>query len=318
MTRARLHLGMKTKNLDGLEPDIEAVRTSLRRQAFVAATFVKGLWIQRALDLKVSRTGAYIRGIAAEGQLRVISEHMGPDRMVLTFEIVNTAPHAKLVEDGHPAFSLVQAINWSSTTGRIKIGPKGPFLHIPFRHRAFVSPEERESSGTTRGTLKAMMPEHIHAEAMKLDFTRPRKEGPIRHGGRHVQADRYDYGGRMKHHATPSIQLGTGGQGAHNVGFEARRGERTVGFDRAGQPMTNPAWKGSKYHGMMRSSTRGHSSFTTIRTITPRSLGWNIPAMVGYGVARSVAASARSGVGARKLQAMMKKAALGPLRGGGQ
>ena len=41
--------------------------------------------------------------------------------MTVVYEIINTAPHAALIEHGHAAFSLPRAIDWSKTTGSIKL-----------------------------------------------------------------------------------------------------------------------------------------------------------------------------------------------------
>ena len=251
MSRFRIQFGMAAHNMPE-EPNIEAARTRLRAQMMRAAQMVKGAWIQRAIDLKVSQSGEYIRGIAEQGEIRVISEHMGETSIEVIWEIVNTAPNARVIEDGHPAFSLAQAIDWGNTRGRIKRGKNGPFLHIPLRHHAHQSAAGRESSGMTHGALKSMMPEHIYKAALQLNPTQKRKVGPIYSAsGQFQAADRYDKGDRLKHHQPAGIQLGPG-KGAHNTSFEARRGERQAGRDKQGKPLVNPAWKTSKFQGMMR------------------------------------------------------------------
>jgi hypothetical protein len=312
VSRTRIEFGMLPTGMpiEDAEPNLEAVRQRLHAQMRIAAQFVKGLWVRRAMDLHISRSGAYVRGIAEQGEIRVVAESSGATHIEVTYEIVNTAPHARIVEDGHPAFSLPQAINWGSTKGRIKHGAKGPYLHIPFRHAAYQTPAQRASKGTTRGALRSMMPEHIYKTAKQLSHTMKRKEGPIHKEGRFVQADRYQWGGRMRHQTSPKIQLGHG-RGQANEGFEAHRGERQVGRDRSGKPLVNPAWKSSKFKGMFRTGPPGHTRYMTIRTITPRSRGWNIPAQVGYGVARQVAANVRSGAASRRLRSLLENAATG-------
>lgn len=68
----------------------------------------------------------------------------------------------------------------------------------------------------------------------------------------------------------------------------------------------------------MKSGPKGHSSFITIRTITPNSPGWNIPAQTGHGVARQVAAALNGGIGHDRFQELLMKAMVEALgfRGG--
>jgi hypothetical protein len=74
--------------------------------------------------------------------------------------------------------------------------------------------------------------------------------------------------------------------------------------------MVNPAWQSSKFSGLLKSGPKGHSEYTTIRTITPNSPGWNIPAKQGLGVARMVAS-----VVPQHIQGLLSAAISGALGG---
>lgn len=270
-----------------------------------AVLFARALWLQRAQDYGVRRTGQYLSGIQ-NATIRTVTEQESADGLELCYEIVNTAPHAHLVEDGHRAFNLPSAIRWNSGSGRIKRGKRGPYLHIPFQHAAYQSAEKREQSGMTVGTLKTMLPEDIYRRARSLKPTVAHRTGPIyklADGGtrsQFVAADRYDKGGRLVD-KTPGPRF-VGGTETVDVW----RSERTVqGRDKRGRRLTNPAWATSRFQGLMKSGPKGHSQYLTIRTITPNSRGWNIPAQQGLGIARQVAGALNGGVGHERFREML-------------
>ena len=304
-------------SLEGLppDPDVEAIKQGFERGLLMVAQFAKGLWIRRAQQLDIRHTGQYIRGIESAA-IKITGKTEGSQHWGATIEITNRAPHASIVEDGHGAFSLVQAIDWGRVDGKIKRGKDGePYLNIPFRHTTYQPASARASSGMTSSSVARMMPHHITEAARSLERTQRRNKGPQHewrkwshgpgtpgskrhavHGQwyrQHLAADRYHWGGRLhRAHTTPRFIMGGSGQsagGPGEPGFSEHRSARQVGRDRGGNPLMNPAWKSSKYHGLFKSGPKGHSQYTTIRTITPRSMGWNIPAQAGYGVARQVA-----------------------------
>lgn len=311
--------------LPEIRPDHAA--DAIRSTARAAAEFARALWIQRAQDLRVRHSGAYLRGIQ-EARVRVVSEHATEDQVEIVLELVNEAPHAGIVEEGHGAFRLPDKINWNGPN--VKRGPNGPYLHIPFRHRAFQNAEQREQSGMTIGSLRQMMPEDIYRQALRLHFTTRQNVGPIfRHGGnllhgpqwrgaqagnpqqiQFVAADRYTRGkrSRLSHPTTgPMISVGPDG-----TAVEVRRGERTgLGG------LTNPAWQNSRFHGMFKSGSKGHAEYMTIRTITPRSAGWSIPAQDGHHIARQVERALGSGPGGDRFRALLTEAAARAAVGGG-
>jgi hypothetical protein len=126
-----------------------------------------------------------------------------------------------------------------------------------------------------------MMPKAIYAHANTMSFTKKMSAGPqYDRQGNYRAADQYQWGDRLQHLAAVGSMVG---------GQEARRGRRTVaGRDALGKALTNPEWSTSKWDGMFRSGEPGHSQYLTIRTMTPTSPGWNIPARLGHGVAREV------------------------------
>lgn len=277
------------------EPIGEAIEGALNVAMVKSATLVQAVWVGRAQQLDIRQSGAYIAGLQGDGSITVVKpvEADGPTAIVGEIKVSATAPHSQIVEDGHEAFHLPSRINWAGP--RVKQGKNGPYLSIPFRHTAYAEAGEREAGGYTRASVKAMMPEQIYKQAKRLKRTTKTNEGPIRApGGQFLHADRYNYGGRLKRGNVQSGFSAAPGQAAG----EERRGERTVGHVYVGRTMglrsgklalTNPEWKTSKYEGMMKSGPRGHSQYMTIRVITPRSRGWNIPAQPGYGIGRQVA-----------------------------
>lgn len=282
--------------------EYERIVGALRRGALYAGQWIRGTWTRVAQGLDVRATGAYIRGIQDEGRVEVLSEHLddGLSLLEIVVGVTNTAAHASLVEEGHSAFHLPDKIDWARMSGRIKRTKDGrPYIHIPFRHRAYASAEERAAGGYTTATIKAMMPEEVYAKAKRLTYTQKLGVGPIRTAtGQWVAADRYKWGRRLDRGGTsPQFIMGGPGVGAGGPGepgYEEHRGARQVGRDGNGNPLINPAWKSSKFHGMFKGGSKGHSQYMTIRTITPTSPGWNIPARQGLYIAARVGRAAEA------------------------
>lgn len=308
----RIRISMSWTDPPALDPN--ALQHALREAMGAGSRFVRALWLRRAQDLNIRHSGAYLRGIE-DGEVRVVSERTDDDRVTLEWELVNRAPHAGIVEHGHPAFHLPSRINWSGP--RVKRGKNGPYLHIPFEHSAYQTPAQREASGMTMGTLRRMLPAETSAAAQRLARIIPQRVGPIVRStpdGRQqfLAADRYSVQGSRSQATrlrdrTPGPRVMVGPDGA---AFEAWRGERTVaGRDASGARLTNPAWRGPKLDGLFKSGPKGHTKYLTIRTITPRSAGWNIPAQVGHGVARQVQGAVTTGPGSERFRQLLVEAA---------
>lgn len=315
MRRSRVHFGLQFNEPRPMGDD-DAIRAAVRAMMDTGAQFAKALWLQRAQDLGIRRTGEYMRGIQ-DAEIRKVSETVSDNLLVVVFDIVNTSPHAAVVEDGHPAFSLPQAIDWSRTDGSIKRGPNGPYLHIAFRHAANQSADQREASGMTVGTLKTMMPADIYRQAKVLRAQVAQRAGPLYRGEgeqrQFVAADRYTKPpnrGRLSIDNNANIIGGAGGN------YESRRSERMVaGRTDKGKKLTNPEWQTPKYEGLFKSGGSGHTSYMTVRTLTPRSAGWNTPAQPGHGIARQVAGALSNGPGADRFRELLTSAAVAAIQG---
>lgn len=223
-------------------PDLDA---AIRRASLAAAEYARGVWTAAAGRAGLHSTGAYVRGIAAAAP--VVRETGSGASFAVTVELLNTAPHAGVVEDGHALIRLPQQIDWSRAK-RSKTST--PYLRIPFRASAYQSAERAARSGATAATRRAMMPADVYAQAKRLKA----------------------------------------GQRLGAVPGDERRGARVVGRDASGAEVSNPAWKAGKAEGMQKRGPRGQTSYGTVRTITPASQGWNIPAQPGKRIAAAVTA----------------------------
>lgn len=305
--------------------------SAMAQSTLLAGEFARGVWLQvaGAMDIRGGFGSAgvsYIQGIeTAEPAIERVE--IGDANIALTVAVVNTSPHAPWVEEGHSAFSLVDKIDWGSTSGRIKRGKNGPYLHVPFRHAAYVGESQMVRAGYTTAARKAMMPADVSRAARALTATVRRNAGAQYRPGRQItnqlqappqflQADRYTWGDRLQRDVRAGVTVSPPGRaGSPGVATIERRSERQVG-----RGLVNPAWQGSKYQGLFRAQQGSGSHYMTIRTITPQSLGWKIPAMMGRFVANRVATMLRSGATADALEKIIRDpffAALGIVPDGG-
>ena len=293
--------------------DVETavVQAAVRAQLAVAGSLAKQVWTMRAQALDIRRSGAYLRGIGLGDDSNVRYESTGEGALITaTLSITNTAKHAWVVEVGHAPFSLPDAIDWSDGGGSIKRSKDGtPYLTIPFEHSAYATDKEADRKGLTRATRARMMPRQIHEQAKKLTPTNRNNAGP-----------QFGAGGAAGGAGQVFKQRDTYSRGTHlhdtrtKPNTEHWRGARYVGVSSSGQTLSNPAWKSSKFQGMMRSTQeiaggRTQSAYRTLRTITPNSLGWRIPAMIGKYVIRQVREELTSGETAGALADLMRDAA---------
>lgn len=300
--RIGIEFGFDATSIPGIDRlALEALIQVLRARVENVAEVVRQTWIERAQDLGISRTGDYVRGIH-DARVDVLVDRESSTDLSVSIALVNTAPHARIVEDGHAAFHLPSAMSWN--TDKVKRTKDGrPYLHIPFRHAAFQDEAQRAASGMTRGTLKAMMPKGIYASAKGMSYTSRRGVGPVFAGGAEGQAfkqsDLYTHGPgrrRLEHQAPAGLVALPSGDL-----YEFRRNARSVGRIN-GREAINPAWGSSRHDGMIKGGSPGATEYTTIRTITIDSPGWNIPAQVGYGVTRQVASYFRTPQGRAALE----------------
>lgn len=305
---------------------------AFRQAAFLGAEFMRSVWLRVAaqMDIRGGMGGngaTYMQGIQT-ANVAITDETYSDSTASLTIAVTNTAPHAGIVEEGHAAFSMARAINWGASP-RVKMGKNGPYLNIPFRHTAHASEATMVAQGYTSSARRALMPADVTRAARALAATTRHNVGPI-HGppkvsmtglgtahveqGAFRQADRYTWGDRLQRNTSPGIQMGAGG-----IGIQEHRSAKPVGRDAKGNKLANPAWQNSRWNNLFRTEQRtanggSQSTYMTIRTITPHSLGWNIPAQPGRFVARRVASVLQSGPVSAELMRIMSEpleAALG-------
>lgn len=278
-----VRFGLEVSDLDALSNlSMEAIKQAVTRGAFLVAEEIRRRWVLHAREAGVWDTGGYVRGIQQDARVELVREvaHLpeegGAGFIQVVIDIVNTARHASVVEDGHAAFHLPSKIDWTRSAS-VKVAADGTrYITVPFRHAA-----PRTGEGITPGAESRMMPREVYNQARKLSFsTRQnagRQFGPT---GQFIAADKYNWGGRMKRTAE------VGAAYRHPMGGlrSERRGESSV--IGAGE---NPAWKTSKFAGMVRMGAPRHSVYMTFRILTEKSTGWNIPAQAGKGIARAVA-----------------------------
>lgn len=301
MPALRLSLGVANPGVFAQDP-LEGMRQQLEARAMVAAELIRGAWADLAKQEGVHRTGAYIAGIRANGRIDLVSSRKGDNLPVVevVVDITNTAPHAHLVEVGHAAFSLPDKVNWGNNKGSIKRSKDGvPYLHIPFRHFAYASPSERMKHGHQPHVIAAMMPESIYKQSKGLARTIPMRAGPVySQAGQFLARDAYSVQGRagqpsrLQHVADIGSRMTLSSRLAdqHHI-VDVRRGATAVS-----PGLSNPAWQGSKFSGMIKSGPERHTTYLTIRTLTPFSAGFRIPAVPGKYIVARLAKSIVSGM----------------------
>lgn len=271
-----------TDPVENLEQLQGHILVALRAGALRVAEFGRGLWIELAQRRGVRDTGAYIRGLQAATSIKVAAEvEDGHARAIVTIDITNTAPHAAFVEHGHEAFHLPSKIKWGASS-KVKVSKAGVrYIHVPFKHRAYASPEAAQEQGLTAATMARMLPATVYAKAKQLQGRIRMNTGPVRDtAGRLKQVDTYRWEQPKQKH---NRRLGAMGP---------KRPNTLAGYSQSGgglhRPLVNPAWKTPKYQGLFASGPKGHRGYMTIRTLTENSLGWNIPAVAPKNIARDV------------------------------
>ncbi|MFA5801217.1 MAG: hypothetical protein WC911_01940 [Thermoleophilia bacterium] len=266
---------MELSSFQGLERiGLEQVGAALESATWRTAQWMRNQWADQAQRMGVHDTGAYLRGIREDGMIVPVSSNLADPSAAMfavVLDVVNTAKHAQAVEEGSMAFHMPDRVDWARS-GRVKVSKKGvPYIHVPFRHYTHAA------SGSTATALRSMMTKEITAEAKTLDRRLALGAG-FQHTpeGQFVAVDKYRWAGLSdkKRITRPGA----------SVGDPEWRGAKHVAFG-----MVNPAWKSSKYEGLMKTDPEKHTNYMTIRTMTRDSPGWNIPAKAGKWVARTTA-----------------------------
>lgn len=280
-----LTVDIEYSNLLGLAQispaDVQRVMQEATREV---AMRTKARWVELAAQKLGQRSaGAYLQGIQNAEVKQVGGEGGAAGVAGVSYIITNNAPHASFVEDGRAAFHLPSRINWSGP--KVKQGKNGPYMSIPFTHAAFAPEKALDKAGVKTATRKRMMPRDISNAARELTPRTRLNAGPQYNAkGQYVAADRYTQGGSLR--GMPMSRFIATRDGL----VENRRGEQMIAGRIGGRQVSNPAWQSSRFEGLFKAGTPGHTQYMTIRTITPNSKGWNIPSQPGYGIARQVAA----------------------------
>lgn len=285
LLEANIEVDEELVRLVGRIAGIEVISTTVEQLAMAA----RELWLLSAAGHDIR--GNYVRKIQ-EPEVELLPAT--PNGLAFAIRIANTHKLARIVEDGHAAFHLPSRIDWSGP--KVKHGKHGPYLHIPFRHRAHVTDDRADDLGFRVSSRRAILPQRLYAEAAKLRSRIPLRQGPIYDAdGKYVAADRYRWtrkgeGTRLDGDGGGANYLGGTDRGAE----EHQRSERIIAGRINGRPAVNPAWQTSKYAGLFKTGDPGHTAYLTVRTITPTSQGWNIPARVGLGIVREATARLRA------------------------
>jgi len=185
----------------------------------------------------------------------------------LSVAVMNHAPYAQAIEEGHAGFHLPSRIAWP--TEKSRISKKGRFyLTIPFRH---MTPG-KESEGIGAGRARTVMPREVYRAALAAFKAGRTPTFPV---GR-------DPGGRMMFRGQLSrpYRVMNVPQWLTN---KALRQEGQPGY----------TWRAGKFEGMRRiiqksASGARSSTFMTWRTLSQDSAGWWIPPMAGFHFAQQV------------------------------
>lgn len=257
-----------------------------------ALTTIQAIWITEAQRQNVRDSGAYLAGIRGEGSVRIVdaARWQGTNIIEAIGEVIATAPHSSIIEDGHAAFHLPSKVDW--TGPRVKVSKDGVrYLSIPFGHTAYQSAGEMERKGTTNATRRNMMPRDVYQQAKALERTIAEKVGPQHNAaGQFLQADRYAWGGRLTGMSRAGFLVGKDGKTTRNRQTDFTQVGRAAG--KGGQALINGPWSASKFEGLIKSGPKGHTEYLTIRVMREDSPGWNIPAQAGKGIARRVSIAA--------------------------
>ena len=208
------------------------------------ADIIRNHWVVLAEEHRA--TGAYVGGLFKSESVKF---PMGNE---LEVSVINLAPHAAVVEYGHPGFHLPSRVkNWPHRN------PKGRgYIRVPFRH---FTPGNKSASARAQ---RAAMPAEIYQMA---------KSGPVRGlGNEYKQSKSYVYY-KAKYPNFPA-----------NLMEKARRTEGQPGY----------TWRAPKYEGMVRmaqvTENANQGVYSTFRTMSEDSAGWYIPPLPGEHYAEQV------------------------------
>jgi len=243
-------------------------------------SFLQVEWAKLARSELGAKGGSYINGINADGAVEYPFEG---DR--LSISISNSAPHAWVIENGHPAFNLAERIDWGKIEEKLTKDNtpwKRKLIFVPFRH--FTPP--RAGEGATPSRTKQSMPKSIYDIAKGMSFNRERMTfkthlpsrvtNVVRDKHRGVKAVRGfgPQGGKLTSVRSPALQSAHGQPRAKTAASYA------AAVDHARKTGRNPPsthHKAPFYEHLRKTGRHGHTQYMTWRAIHEESI-WMIPA----------------------------------------
>lgn len=237
-----------------------------------AGDHIRNTWIRIAESEMNRATGEYIDQLRSFAAMSYTDDGFG---VIVT----NYAKHARIIEEGYAAFRLPEKVNWGGGTPKMKWTKAGtPYLTIPFRH---FTPAKATGGkeGRTYRSVKQAMPKEIYEYAKQLKRSLDIRQPQINPVTGRVNTKTL-WGGRLTPQTTmPRVQGGLSAGRWMTAGF--------YGGGAGGSPFISKLslWKFSKYAGMVKTRTAGHTRYMTFRTLTPQSEGWNIPGQYGKHIA---------------------------------
>lgn len=229
--------------------DYPAIRATLEGPVL---DLIVGVWSELAGEH--SDTGQYAAATTFE---RLLGYNGHP----LAVAVANTAPHARVLDDGHMGFHLPSRIDWAASP-KARMSKRGVrYLRIPFRHGT------PGTQGVGSGRARTMMPSEVYRTArLALGLVR-------------ASAERQ---------ATAAAHL-------RGAGTRMSRPYNVLTFpvalrDRAIRTEGHPGytWRSRTYEGLFHVPQTGAGgkatggAYYTIRTLTEDSVGWYIGPFAGY------------------------------------
>jgi hypothetical protein len=213
-----------------------------------AAALIQERWQAAAAQMLTTpgEREAYASGFATETP-PVVATPTG-----LSITVTNTAPMARRIEDGTPAFHLPSRIDWGAAKGVRRSKSGRLFLIIPFRH--YAAQRGVRAQAATPAARRMMLSRAVYGVAQRLQRGQYLTAGPS-HGQAVHAPGLQPYVPRTPQNVRPGT--------AH-----AAREERLIRSTGA---------------------RRGVATYLTFRTMTSDSPGWWIPAKAPRPIAASVA-----------------------------
>jgi len=273
----------KVEVLGNLEAELQGVIDQIRNELGTAlmdaAQYAKVSWLDRA-QMKGVRSPQYNEGIE-NATVELTSMVAQGNVIVGSVSITNESKDAYRIEEGHEAFHLPSKIQWP--TPKTKTAKDGTrYIDVPFRHTAAAEEQQQVDKGYRRVSKAMMMPDDVYRYAKTLARTIRMNQGAQYDArGNYRAADKYRVEG-SEQDAFVASRLSAAYQ-------MLRTNSSGLVTGRVGARSLHVPNLAAKYQGMMKTHSEGHTEYMTIRRLTEKSTGWNIPALEGKHIAADVA-----------------------------